>query len=159
MTQEKETAPSRGSSATHQTGETSSAKQTRRRAKSSTPPTIKKQPRWLHHQGQQPSSASGTSLPNTKSAGSTWERVQRGRPRGLHLINAPRNNKPQRRSWLEGKSLAEVPRGIQELCLAVPFCEAREKNVETGVEAVCLLSILPGRLGRDERGERCRARD
>lgn len=143
MTQEKETAPSRGSSAPHQTGETSSAKQTRRGAKSSTPLTIKKQPRWLHHQGQQPSSASGTSLPNTKSAGSTWERVQTGRPSGLHLIRAPRNNIPQRRSWLEGKSLAEVPRGIQELCLAVPFCEAREKMWRLGWKPCASFPYFP----------------
>lgn len=64
----------------------------------------------------------------------------------------PRNNKPQRRSWLEGKSLAEVTRGIQELCLAVPFCEAREKNVETGVEASFPYSPEDVEGTREEKG-------
>lgn len=104
MTQEKETAPSRGSSATHQIGETSSAKQTWRGAKSSTPLTLKKQSRWLHHQGQRPSSVSRYVSPQHSLLEPPGRESRVGRPRGLHLIHAPRNNIPQRRSWLRERA-------------------------------------------------------
>lgn len=78
----------------------------------------------------------------------TWERVQSAsRDFGGQMVSIPfaHNIYP----WLLGTEPGRSANGFQELCLAVPVCEAREKDVGTGVKAMCLLSTLPRRCGRD----------
>lgn len=149
MTQEEGTAPSRGSSASHQIDKTSSAKQTWGK-QSPTPLIIKNSQGGSLSKDSKYLSAQG--LPNH-----TWESPEKERslrrPNGLHPVHAPKSAIHRRNiyPWLLGTEPGRSANGFQELCLAVPFCETKEKNVGTGVEAMCLLSTLPRRCERDRK--------
>lgn len=114
-----------------------------RGSKGFNPTNHSKQPRWQPRQGQQ---VPLSTRPAESHLGESPEKEQSlWSPNGLHPSHDPRNTIHRRNiyPWLPGTEPGRSANGFQELCLAVPVCEAKEKNVGTGVEAVCLLSTLP----------------
>lgn len=115
------------------------------------PTNHSKQPRWQPRQGQQ---VPPSTRPAESHLGESPENELNLRgPNGLHPSHAPRSTIHRRNiyPWLPGTEPGRSANGFQELCLAVPVCEAKEQNLGTRVEAMCLWSTLPRPCGRDRK--------